>query len=377
MSAKVSKWLSTVFSLTLLIIIFTQSAGAGVVLPPGGDPGGGSGGLLISVSYDKNGAFEGTVPNDNTAAVGTMVTIPGNTGFLKKTGYVFCGWNMAADGTGTAYYSGSTLTIPSSSVILYANWVKKEITFDPAKWPHNDKYYNVAYSTSDSSKNIVPTSYYYQQGNAILYKTPAEGTYAAKYNFVGFNDIQETDWSSEFVWYLSAREVVSGVSEGVFAPELSITRASFIRMLVCLTPGIDYSTIASANFNDVSDTDWFAPFINWAAANNIASGYDGKFKPNDPITREEMCKMIANYTTFIGYDLGTINQPAAFSDQGAISSWAITEVSALQQSGLITGSNNHFNPKGLTSRASAATVVCKLLMGIVSAMDNPSIIALD
>jgi hypothetical protein len=48
----------------------------------------------------------------------------------------------------------------------------------------------------------------------------------------------------------------------------------------------------------------------------------------------------------------------------------------LQQSGLITGDGDDFLPKALSTRAVAATITCRLLMGILNAMDNPTAIAL-
>ena len=43
---------------------------------------------------------------------------------MEKTGgYIFDGWNTAADGTGTDYDPADPLTMPASDVTLYAQWV--------------------------------------------------------------------------------------------------------------------------------------------------------------------------------------------------------------------------------------------------------------
>jgi uncharacterized repeat protein (TIGR02543 family) len=59
-------------------------------------------------------------------------TISGNTGPLTKTGFVFKGWNTAADGSGTKYgpispapldpANNTTYNGSSGSIILYARW---------------------------------------------------------------------------------------------------------------------------------------------------------------------------------------------------------------------------------------------------------------
>ena len=81
-----------------------------------------------SVTYNANGATEGTPPTDTTNYLkGQTVTVLGNTGNLKNTSsagssYSFAGWNTQADGLGTGYAAGSTFTIGTANMTLYAVW---------------------------------------------------------------------------------------------------------------------------------------------------------------------------------------------------------------------------------------------------------------
>lgn len=76
--------------------------------------------------YNGNGNTSGTVPSDpNLYAQGATVTVLGNTGSLKKTGYRFAGWNTQADGLGTTYQSESTFSMGTATVNLYAIWIIK------------------------------------------------------------------------------------------------------------------------------------------------------------------------------------------------------------------------------------------------------------
>lgn len=78
------------------------------------------------LTYDDNGADSGAAPTDSTAYTsGSTATVAGNTGNMALEGYVFAGWNTAADGTGTTYAPGASLTI-TSGVTLYAVWVLDE-----------------------------------------------------------------------------------------------------------------------------------------------------------------------------------------------------------------------------------------------------------
>ena len=76
-----------------------------------------------SVIYNSNNATSGTVPPSSaTCLPGETVTVLDNTGSLVRTGYTFGGWNTQADGLGTNYAPGATITI-SGSVTLYAKWM--------------------------------------------------------------------------------------------------------------------------------------------------------------------------------------------------------------------------------------------------------------
>lgn len=78
---------------------------------------------VFSVVYNGNENTSGSAPIDsNKYVTNATVTVLGNTNTLKKSAYDFAGWNTAANGTGTAYSVGSTFTMGTSNVTLYAQW---------------------------------------------------------------------------------------------------------------------------------------------------------------------------------------------------------------------------------------------------------------
>ena len=81
----------------------------------------------VTITFDANGG-SGTVPTAITTYPKVAKTIPSNS--LTRTGYAFDSWNTASDGSGTAYATGSTITV-NDDVTLYAQWkttyVKPEI----------------------------------------------------------------------------------------------------------------------------------------------------------------------------------------------------------------------------------------------------------
>jgi uncharacterized repeat protein (TIGR02543 family) len=77
-----------------------------------------------TVTYNANGATGGTIPVDATNyEAGQTVTAAGNTGSLTKTSYTFEGWNTTSDGSGTDRAPGSTFSMGSVNVTLYAKWL--------------------------------------------------------------------------------------------------------------------------------------------------------------------------------------------------------------------------------------------------------------
>ena len=82
---------------------------------------------FVSVFFDGNGATSGATWNEFMTTLllstsDTPVTLPGQ-GNLLKTGYTFAGWNTKADGTGTTYQPGSSVTF-TETITLHAVWTK-------------------------------------------------------------------------------------------------------------------------------------------------------------------------------------------------------------------------------------------------------------
>ena len=74
----------------------------------------------VTLTYDGNGGT-GEAPVAQTVDKGSNVTIAANT--FSRDGYTFTGWNTQADGTGTAYTAGETISL-SEDTTLYAQWAE-------------------------------------------------------------------------------------------------------------------------------------------------------------------------------------------------------------------------------------------------------------
>ena len=74
------------------------------------------------LTYDKNGATSGTVPEDNKVYFSGGYAVVLKPVDLEKDGHAFIFWNTKQDGTGTDYQPGAKLHISSTTNKLFAQW---------------------------------------------------------------------------------------------------------------------------------------------------------------------------------------------------------------------------------------------------------------
>lgn len=74
---------------------------------------------MYPVTYLGNGNTAGNPPGKFAYMPGDAIVVA-NT--MTREGFAFVEWNSAADGTGTGYDAGDTLTIGTAPVTLYAIW---------------------------------------------------------------------------------------------------------------------------------------------------------------------------------------------------------------------------------------------------------------
>ena len=146
-----------------------------------------------------------------------------------------------------------------------------------------------------------------------------------------------------------------------FVPTGDVTRAQFVKMLARLQ-GADVSEYRSAGFEDVPADAWYAPYVNWAAANGIVYGISStEFAPNADISRQDMAVMLDRYAQQSGIVLGTDNAAVTFTDEADIAAYALPAVQALHRAGVINGMpDGSFRPYDTATREQACAVLCAL-----------------
>ena len=194
-----------------------------------------------------------------------------------------------------------------------------------------------------------------------------------------FTDVSRSDWYYQFVDYVTSKGYFNGVADKTFAPADNMTRAMFVTVLFRFH-GAKGDSSQSA-FVDVAPGEWYTAAINWAAANRIVDGVgNGKFAPNDPITRAQMCTMIERYLDLYRkawkVTLPETGSVSVMVDESAIPAYALAAVKQCQRHGLVNGfEDGTFRPNDLSTRAQVAAVIYRLSYLVQSAKpDNtPSV----
>ena len=197
---------------------------------------------------------------------------------------------------------------------------------------------------------------------------PAEDTVQARF-VVGdgsgtglpFTDVKSGDWFCDSVRYVYENELMSGTSTTTFGPNEKTTRGMIVTILYRLEN--EPSVSADSAFSDVEAGQYYANAVAWANQNGIVTGYDdGRFGPNDTITREQMAAILYRYADYKEQDVSAAADLSAFTDAGSVSDYAVQAFEWAVSEGLITGSTDTtLSPAGSALRCEVATILMRFL----------------
>ncbi|SHJ73347.1 S-layer homology domain-containing protein [Desulfofundulus thermosubterraneus] len=174
-------------------------------------------------------------------------------------------------------------------------------------------------------------------------------------------------WAQSDVKLMAAKHIAGGVTETTFAPNASVTRAEFAAFLL-RAMNVAEQKATGSRFKDVAAGAWYAGAVETAAAQGLVGGYpDGTFKPNAPITREELAAMITRALAKSGKDTalseaGVQAQLGRFADAGKIGPWARQAMAVAIKEGIVNGRlADQCVPKANATRAEAVVMVKRFL----------------
>ncbi|MGG1515601.1 family 43 glycosylhydrolase [Paenibacillus oryzisoli] len=171
-------------------------------------------------------------------------------------------------------------------------------------------------------------------------------------NKVVFQDVPSGHWAAEAIAFIASREWLLGTEQGIYAPDVSMSRAMLFTVLARVhgieTEGGEY---------------WYSKAKDWANASGISDGS----APEADVTREQLITVLHRYA----------DQPAAgnnvksFADSGEVSLWANEAIAWGVSAGILIGKpGDLLEPGSVVSRAEAATMLARFTAWL-SQTDDP------
>ena len=176
-----------------------------------------------------------------------------------------------------------------------------------------------------------------------------------------FADVSESDWFYPYVAWAHFNGIANGTSANTFSPDTVLTRSMLVTFLWRAEGCPDAKT--PAGFADVADGMFYTEAVAWAAENGIVMGYsDGRFGPDDIITREQIAVIMHRVAGYKGYDVTAekITDLSAFTDTASVSVYALDGMRWAVGYGLMVGRDgSRLDPKGRASRAESVTILAR------------------
>ncbi|WP_281889983.1 S-layer homology domain-containing protein [Paenibacillus sp. YYML68] len=202
---------------------------------------------------------------------------------------------------------------------------------------------------------------YELKGNQWVYlgrqwtaKVTSSGTYALLTYEKAFTDVTG-HWAQQDIRVLVSHHIVNGITETTFEPSGVTTRAQVAKLFAELLK-LD-SGSSAPSFADVATNAWYASAVAAVEKAGIFQGANGQFRPNDPISRQELAVVITRL----------MKKPAqaaevTFADQASIADWAKAGVQTAVQFGIVQGDEQErFQPTSNATRAEAAAMINRLI----------------
>jgi uncharacterized repeat protein (TIGR02543 family) len=219
-----------------------------------------------------------------------------------REGFTFDGWFKDAELT--EQFNPSEII--SSAVVLYAKWIENEPEIPPV-----------------SAKE--------------------------------FRDVLESSWFFSDVDWAYTNNLMIGVSNSLFEPNLRVTQGMVVTVLARLA-GVDTDKYKSFIIPDAPEDSWYTPFAKWAYAEGFLEDLD--FDMNDDITREDIGIIIYRFLNYLSVNYTVDDFYHIFLDKDLISDKAMQALQTLYKLRILKGTGiNTIEPGRATTRSELAALL--------------------
>lgn len=320
----------------------TSPSGGGM----GGGPNGQGGGQGMTPPSDANGS-QMTPPNFSGSTDGTPPEKPSDNGQGGQPGGAPANRESALgikegsvitvqDSSGKTLYTATALG-SMSSVIFSSPDIKEGETCTVLVDGTSVGTATAKLGTADSSSSM--STFKPGQGGKPGQNNGQNGQNGSQSTVGGFKDVAQNSWYAGAVQYVTSSSLMNGTSSTAFSPNAGMSRGMLMTVLA-----------RYAGESTDGGTVWYEKGMNWAKSKGVSDGS----APNANITREQLAAMLYRYA---GEPDGTADL-SAYTDAGAVSSYAEKAVAWCVAKGILTGKTDTIlAPKATATRAECAAML--------------------
>ena len=164
---------------------------------------------------------------------------------------------------------------------------------------------------------------------------------------ITFIDVDKTTIAGQAIYKLVDAGILEGDGDGKFRPDDSISRAELAKVVNKI---FGFTEIAEEGFKDLNGSEWYYNYVLAAKKAGYIVGYDdGTFRGEANVTREESCAILCRVASI--YDIGL---KIEVTDQ--VSEWAVPYVQKVLANGLMSlEAGNTFRATQNITRAEFST----------------------
>ena len=314
----------------------------------------------VTVQTDGKGSASASA---TTAAAGTAVTLTAK----PDSGYRLARWEVVE---GDVTISGNSFTMPAENVTVRA-------VFSPIV--NIPDTYDIDLIVGEGGKARLSLTNASEGSTITVTATPDEG-YELDYITVDgeridgttftmpdhdvtvrvyftddaalpFTDVSAGAWYFDAVGYVYVGGLMDGVSNTLFDPDGTMTRAMV------------WAILARVDGETVTGDGWIETARDWAVANGVSDGENA----NGYVTREQFATMLWRYASGKGYDvsIGEDTNILSYDDFADLSEYAIPAMQWACGAGVITGvTDATLVPQGEATRAQCAAMLMRFVEAI-------------
>ena len=314
-------------------------------------------GTSFSVSVQK-GSFEGFEIEQQTFGYDESEYQVKNSG-LAVTGIPYTGQPVAL--TVLAY---NTKTVDGETVYVYTELDPS--MYDLTVTDEDGKEVDGAVEAGEYDVALATTEAFRAKYAGI---DTATATFQVVDTVKAFTDVKASDWYADEATKARQMGYMQGLGDtSMLMGGANITRADVAIVLMRMAGGdadMGWGESYPSPFGDVDSRAYYAKAVDWAYKAGIVTGWDGQFRPNDFVSRQELSAMIARFAeNALGQDVSVADAQAAlegYSDAGQLDGYAVETMAWCVENGVFGVNTSELFPSGTAERAQVAAIAVRLM----------------